>query len=107
MESTLTKVKVTKLDGRHSHKGLFKYMLQFSVWSSHEPYQKALQYCHTQWGPTVDVETYSAIHWDAIKRNYPFEFNPHWSYLARYGDHRIYLTEDATAWIKLAEPWNA
>ena len=103
----LVKVKVTKLDGRHSHRALFSYMLQFGSWAGYEQYQRALQYCNTQWGPSLDVETYSAIRWDAVKRNYPFEFNPHWSYLARYGDHRIYLTDDATTWIKLAEPWKS
>jgi len=100
------KVKVTKLDGRHSHTGLFSHMLQFRHLVGYQPYQQALHYCNTQWGPSVDVETYSKIYWDAIKRNYQFNFNPTWSYLARYGDHRIYLTEDATAWIQLAEPWN-
>jgi hypothetical protein len=103
----LSKVNITKLDGRHSHKGLFDYMLQFPSWEGYERYQKTLQYCHAQWGPTVDVETYSAIRWDSVKRNYQFEFNPQWSYLVKYGDLRTYLTKDATTWIKLAEPWNA
>jgi hypothetical protein len=107
MGSLLKEVKVVKLDGRHSHKGLFDYMLQFNAWSGLEKYQRTLQYCHAQWGPTVDVETYSALRWDSVKRNYQFEFGPHWSYLARYGDYRIYLTEDATSWIKLAEPWKS
>ena len=107
MGSLLKEVKVVKLDGRHSHTGLFDYMLQFNAWQGLEKYQRTLQYCHAQWGPSLDVETYSTLRWDTVKRNYQFEFGPQWSYLARYGDYRIYLTEDATSWIKLAEPWKS
>jgi hypothetical protein len=100
-------VKVKKLDGRHSHRHLFDYMLSCSAWNGAEKYQKIINYCFKQWGPSADVELYSMLWQDSHKRNYEFSFSLEWSYLARYGDHRIYLTEDAAAWIKLAEPWKS
>lgn len=102
----IDQVKVKKLDGRHSHRHLFGYLLLCTAWNSAEKYQKIINYCYEQWGATVDVELYSMLWQDSHKRNYEFGFSPKWSYLARYGDLRIYLTKEAATWIQLAEPWN-
>ena len=50
---------------------------------------------------TVDVETYSRLMGASIGGGYKFRLSPEWSYLCKYGDNRIYLSEAASAWIKL------
>ena len=106
MRNKMPPVKLIPLDGRHSHRSLFDHMLQFSSVDGHHKFSKTLVYCSRQWGISIDVELYAKLRNDSQKRNYEFDFPADWSYLARYGDYRVYLTKDAATWIQLAEPWN-
>lgn len=95
-------IKLRRLDRRYSHGELFPYMVQISGADTYRLYHDAVMWCHEQWGMTVDVETYSSLlNWSQL-RQWDFALSTEWSYLDRYGDHRIYLTEASASWFSLA-----
>ena len=98
--------RLIKLDGRYSHSNLFSHIIKFNCVNGYRQYHDAMQYCFQQWGMTVDVETYCRMLRDSERHQYPFQFSRTWSYLEKYGDHRIYLAEEAYTWIRLAEPFD-
>jgi hypothetical protein len=104
---------VTKLDHRHSHRGQFEYMLEFSkkTWSGTGviDFDRSRRWMNQTWGWSQDVTTRQAL----ISRlensdNYTVQdsdINPHWAYSVEYREYRIYLTGEAELnWFVLAHP---
>lgn len=103
MGSIITKsAKLVKMDGRHSHSNLFRYIIKFNCINGYQHYHNALKLCYDNWGVSIDVETYSRLLHDSQRHGYEFAFSPEWSYLNDYGDHRIYLTDAAASWGRLS-----
>ena len=98
MSNYILPPRLIKLDKRWSHSHLFPYILQYYDPKS---LHNALIHCYDNWGMTVDVETYSRLLGSSMAVPYEFQFSPEWSYLSKYGDHRIYLSKAAAAWFKL------
>lgn len=80
-------------------------MVQFRLPDGYYEYHDALKFCYDTWGMSLDVETYNRLHSNVKVNGGQFEFSAEWSYLDRYGDHRIYLTDAAASWIRLSGVW--
>lgn len=80
-------------------------MVQFHLPNGYQVYHDALKFCYDNWGMSIDVETYARIYHDAKLKHTEFAFSTEWSYLDRYGDHRIYLTDAAASWFRLSGAW--
>ena len=80
-------------------------MVQFALKNGYREYHDALKFCHDTWGMSVDVETYARIYHNARMNHAECMLSAEWSYLDKYGDHRIYLTDAAASWIRLSGTW--
>ena len=105
MGSVFKPNKLVRLDRRYAHKGLFTHMVQFTLKNGYFEYHDALKFCYDTWGMSVDAETYARMYHSMIPSPEDFTFSPEWSYLDKYGDHRIYLSDAAAAWLRLSGTW--
>ena len=106
------KYKVVKLDGRYSHSSDFRYLIKFSknisADTSVRDYDQAMRWFNDHFGWTQEVETRLAMirNWMHHRTAYSSEdFNPIWSYCAKYSNYRIYvLSEKELEWFLLSNP---
>jgi hypothetical protein len=95
------KYKVTKLDGRYSHRETFEYMIEFSKahWKGTGvlDFDRARRWFNDTYGWSQDVKTRVAIDKSVGANPMLFEpgaINTSWAYLAKYNDYRIYVATD-------------
>lgn len=106
------KYQVTKLDGRYAHRYAFRYMLEFAKdnrsGTGVKDYDQSCQWFNEHFGWSQEVEVRSAMinNWDYHRNAYTQDdFNPIWSYCARYRQYRIYVaTEKELEWFLLCHP---
>jgi len=88
------------LDNRHSHRHRFKYMIRFP--KHHHgtgvlDFDRARRWFTDKYGWSQDVELQGEMaknrrqHPEAYQ---PDEINPHWAFLSKYDDYRIYVVSD-------------
>lgn len=106
------KYHVIKLDRRHSHHDLFKYMLGFSSsnWTGTGviDFDRSRRWMNKTWGWSQEVTMRDVL---LSKKGLPAtdvqadDINTHWAYSVEYKDYRIYLEgESELNWFVLSHP---
>ena len=104
---------VTQLDGRHSWRDSFEYMLEFSntgVSTGVLDFDRARRWMSRTWGWSQDVRTREHIHkvmerpWGVnLAETAEDDINPFWAYSIEYRNYRIYVKGSAELnWFQLA-----
>jgi len=104
---------VTQLDGRHSWRDSFEYMLEFSNTGTSTgvlDFDRARRWMSRTWGWSQDVRTREHIHkvmerpWGInLAETAEDDINPSWAYSIEYRNYRIYVKGSAElSWFQLA-----
>jgi hypothetical protein len=105
------KYKHFELDKRYSHTANFKHMISFErsmLGTGVLDFDRARRWFTEKYGWSQDVEiqgemrSNKRVHQEAYE---PGEINPHWAFLSKYNDYRIYVaTDQELAFFILSHP---
>lgn len=106
------KYKITKLDGRYSHREHYEYLIEFSksnqIGTGVLDFDRARRWFNQKFGWSQDVEQQDAMiaNQRTHKETYlPDDINFTWAYCAKYNDYRIYVATDKELnWFVLSHP---
>ena len=99
------------LDRRHSHRNVFRYVIRFEkhhFGTGVLDFDRARRWFTATYGWSQDVELQAEMHKNRRhhKEAYqPDDINPHWAFLSKYDDYRIYVaTDQELAFFILSHP---
>jgi hypothetical protein len=101
--------KVAKLDKRHAWRELFPYMIEFRRRKDRDhkstdgvlEFDQCRKWFNECWGWSQDVETQDKMLTTMSEAGHPNDINKFWSYSIRYGEYRIYVSDQVLTMFEL------